>query len=105
MLSVNAFRRVLFVVVAGALVALAPAFAASKKDENWVATWATALVTAAGKAGVEQLTLSVAVTQAAARHLYSSVGFEVIGREPRALKIGDRYVDEDLMLLRLTTND
>jgi len=44
MLAVNAFRRVLFVVVAAALVALAPAFAASKKDENWVATWATALV-------------------------------------------------------------
>ena len=64
-----------------------------------------ALVAAAGKAGVEQLTLSVAVTQAAARHLYASIGFEVIGREPRALKIGDRYVDEDLMLLRLATND
>ncbi|HVS25205.1 MAG TPA: SGNH/GDSL hydrolase family protein [Gammaproteobacteria bacterium] len=44
MLAVNAVRRVVFLVVAAALVVLAPAFAASKKDENWVATWATALV-------------------------------------------------------------
>jgi RimJ/RimL family protein N-acetyltransferase len=54
--------------------------------------------------GLEQLDLSVAVTQPAARRLYESLGFSVYGREPRALKVGDGYVDEDLMLLRLTPN-
>jgi len=53
-------------------------------------------------AGIEQILLSVATDQAAAKNLYQSLGFEVYGREPRTLKIGDRYVDEDLMVLRLT---
>ena len=44
MLAGTAVRRAVFLTLAGALVALAPAFAASKKEENWVATWATALV-------------------------------------------------------------
>jgi lysophospholipase L1-like esterase len=43
MLAVNSVRRAVFVALAAALVTLAPAFAA-KKEENWVATWATALV-------------------------------------------------------------
>jgi len=29
------------------------------------------------------------------------MGFEVYGREVRALKIGDEYVDEDLMVWHL----
>jgi ribosomal protein S18 acetylase RimI-like enzyme len=45
--------------------------------------------------------LQVAVTQAAARRLYESLGFSVYGREPRALKIGDLYIDEDLLVLRI----
>ena len=51
--------------------------------------------------GVEQILLSVATEQTAARKLYESLGFEVYGREPRTLKISDHYVDEDLMILRL----
>src|SRR5579864_1831726 len=50
--------------------------------------------------GVEQVLLSVAATQEAAIGLYRSLGFEAFGREPRALKIGERYVDEEYMIFR-----
>lgn len=52
--------------------------------------------------GLEQVFLSVNTEQTAAKKLYESLGFEVYGREPRTLKIGDDYVDEDLMVLRLS---
>ena len=50
---------------------------------------------------VEQLHLAVVTTNTAARQLYQSLGFEVYGLEPRALKLGDQYWDEELMILRL----
>ncbi len=50
---------------------------------------------------LEQLLLAVATTQTAAQQLYASLGFEVYGRDLRAIKVGDSYVDEDLMVLRL----
>ncbi|HZQ51330.1 MAG TPA: GNAT family N-acetyltransferase [Bryobacteraceae bacterium] len=50
---------------------------------------------------VEQILLSVATGQEAARRLYRQLGFDVYGTEPRALKVGSEYVDEDLMVLRL----
>jgi len=49
--------------------------------------------------GVEQVLLSVATTQEPAIRLYRSVGFQSFGREPRALRIGDRYIDEEYMVL------
>jgi ribosomal protein S18 acetylase RimI-like enzyme len=49
--------------------------------------------------GVEQVTLVVVSTNAVARHLYETFGFTVYGVEPRALKLGDTYYDEDLMIL------
>ncbi len=51
--------------------------------------------------GLEQLLLSVVTSNAAARRLYRSLGFEVYGLEPRALKHCDQYWDEELMILRL----
>ena len=51
--------------------------------------------------GVEQILLSVTATQTAALALYRSLGFESFGREPRALKIGEEFVDEEYLLLRL----
>ena len=42
------------------------------------------------------------VAQDAARHLYRLLGFEVYGLEPRALKMGDQFLDEELMVLRLS---
>jgi ribosomal protein S18 acetylase RimI-like enzyme len=56
---------------------------------------------AAGMAGLEQVLISVTATQMAASALYRALGFEPFGREPRALKVGERYIDEDHMLLRL----
>lgn len=51
--------------------------------------------------GVEQILLSVATEATAAKKLYQSVGFEAYGCEPHTLKVGNRYVNEDLMILRL----
>lgn len=53
--------------------------------------------------GLEQLLLGVMVSQHAARRLYDALGFQVYGREPRALKVGDQYYDEDFMVLDLKT--
>ena len=54
---------------------------------------------AAGIEGVEQIMLSVVTAQNAAVNLYRSLGFEAYGCERRALKIGERYVDEENMVL------
>ena len=52
--------------------------------------------------GIEQVALAVSRQNAAARSLYESLGFEIYGCERRALKIGDAYVDEELMVLYFT---
>lgn len=51
--------------------------------------------------GVGQILLAVTTTQTAAHRLYRSLGFETFGTEPRALKIGQKYIDEEYMILRL----
>lgn len=51
--------------------------------------------------GVEQIHLQVVATNETAKKLYKSLGFETYGVEPRALKDGDRYYDEELMVLFL----
>jgi RimJ/RimL family protein N-acetyltransferase len=48
--------------------------------------------------GLEQIVLTVGQSQAAAKRLYLSLGFEVFGHERHALKVGDVYVDEDYMV-------
>ena len=62
-----------------------------------------AIAYAVRQVGLVQIHLAVVSTQDAARHLYRSLGFEVYGLEPRALKVGDQYFDEELMVLRLPT--
>lgn len=59
---------------------------------------------ASSEPGLEQIILTVGEHQTAARRLYASLGFEPFGHEQRALKIGDEYVDEDYMILRLPTH-
>jgi len=49
--------------------------------------------------GMEQVALAVSRENVGAKTLYESLGFEVYGRERRALKIGGEYVDEELMVL------
>ncbi len=56
---------------------------------------------ARSQTGLEQIKLAVGTDNVAALRLYESFGFKVYGREPGALKLGDTYVDEDLMVLRL----
>lgn len=51
--------------------------------------------------GVEQIHLTLVTTNLAAKKLYSSFGFEVIGFEKEALKYDGKYVDEENMVLFL----
>jgi ribosomal protein S18 acetylase RimI-like enzyme len=51
--------------------------------------------------GLDQVALGVGTGNLGARRLYESFGFKAYGREDRALKIGDRYIAEDLMVLYL----
>ena len=51
--------------------------------------------------GLEQLQLAVVTTNQAAIKLYRSFGFEVYGTEPHALKMGEEYWDEHLMVLSI----
>lgn len=60
---------------------------------------AATLERARSQEGLEQIMLTVGRQQKAARRLYSSAGFEVIGRERHALKVGEVYVDEDYMAI------
>ncbi|MGD1094162.1 MAG: GNAT family N-acetyltransferase [Bryobacteraceae bacterium] len=50
---------------------------------------------------LEQILLSVATGQNAAKQLYRDCGFETYGTEPNALKVGSTYIDEDHMILRV----
>jgi ribosomal protein S18 acetylase RimI-like enzyme len=54
---------------------------------------------------LEEVLLSVAVTQAAARTLYASLGFESYGLERNALRVGEQSIDEDYMALKLRKPD
>jgi RimJ/RimL family protein N-acetyltransferase len=51
--------------------------------------------------GLRCVMLSVAATQTAARHLYTSEGFQPYGLEPEALQVNARFIDEEHMRLRL----
>ncbi len=51
--------------------------------------------------GITSVLLSVVTAQESARRLYLSLGFRSFGVEPRALKINDKYVDEEHMVLTL----
>lgn len=54
---------------------------------------------------VEEVRLTVVASNASAVRLYARLGFREYGREPRALRVGDRYHDELLMALRLRGAD
>lgn len=50
---------------------------------------------------IEQIILAVGAHQHAAMRLYQRFGFQLFGTEPRALKVGDGYVDEHHLILQL----
>ncbi len=60
-----------------------------------------ALIEKAADGSLEQILLGVSSRQNQAQQLYSYLGFTTYGTEPRALKIGGEYLDENLMILRL----
>ena len=64
-----------------------------------------AIARARAWSGVEQVQLAVMTSNAPARALYRAAGFEVFGLERRALRVGDRYVDEEHMVLWIVEND
>ena len=51
--------------------------------------------------GVEQVSLTLVSGKEAARALYLSLGFEPYGLEPHGLKVGERYFDNEHMVLEL----
>ncbi len=50
---------------------------------------------------LEQLMLAVGLFNTGARKVYTALGFVTFGIEPRALRAGDEYVDEEHMILFL----
>jgi RimJ/RimL family protein N-acetyltransferase len=51
--------------------------------------------------GLRSIHLSVTATQPGARRLYASSGFRSYGIEAEALMVGERYIDEEHMILML----
>lgn len=51
--------------------------------------------------GLQQILLSVTFNQIAAIRLYQSLGFKPFGCEPRALRIGENYINEQYMILQM----
>jgi RimJ/RimL family protein N-acetyltransferase len=49
--------------------------------------------------GLEIILLTISVDQPVPRRLYESLGFRSIGIEPKGLKIGNQYLDEEHMVL------
>ena len=61
-----------------------------------------ALITRAGAdTELHQLTLSVTASNHHAVRLYENAGFARYGTLPRAIRVGDRFLDKDLMFLNL----
>lgn len=56
-------------------------------------------VIAVARGEVEQLLATVACLNHPARALYAKLGFEVFGHEPRGQKVGDRYYDQEHLVL------
>jgi RimJ/RimL family protein N-acetyltransferase len=51
--------------------------------------------------GVLQIQLCVNAENVRARNLYLALGFKPFGLEPRAMRVGNQYFDEEHMVLRL----
>jgi RimJ/RimL family protein N-acetyltransferase len=50
---------------------------------------------------LKSLWLDVTTTNQGARALYASCGFRTVAIKPRTLRVGDRYYDEEMMMLDL----
>jgi len=63
---------------------------------------AAILVRARAAAGLRQVQLHVASGNAAAKSLYAKFGFRFAALHPESLRVGERFIDEELWILRLT---
>jgi ribosomal protein S18 acetylase RimI-like enzyme len=61
-----------------------------------------AIARARSIAGVEQISLGVMTTQTIARRLYTSLGFVPWGLETNAVRVNNRFIDEEFMILKLS---
>ncbi len=52
--------------------------------------------------GLEHISLGVMTTQTIARQLYTSLGFVPWGLETNAVRVNDRFIDEEFMILKLS---
>ena len=59
------------------------------------------LVQESRRAGLRLLRLTVFNSNLRARHVYEKAGFREVGKMPKAIRQGDRYVDEVCMALEL----
>jgi ribosomal protein S18 acetylase RimI-like enzyme len=64
-----------------------------------------AISRASSLAGLDSLSLTVALKNEAARNFYLSLGFSTYGVDRRAMKLGAEYLDEELMELLLATDE
>lgn len=53
--------------------------------------------------GVRQIHLGVNAENRRARNLYTALGFQIYGKEPRGLCVNGRYYDEEHMVRMLDT--
>lgn len=60
-----------------------------------------AIVAHARATGLAVLGLTVNTANAGAKRLYQAAGFQVVGAEPRGLRVDGRFIDEDIMALLL----
>jgi ribosomal protein S18 acetylase RimI-like enzyme len=51
--------------------------------------------------GVTQINLTVTASNAAAKTLYTKLGFQTYGHEVRAIRVGDTFYDDDHMVYKL----
>lgn len=61
----------------------------------------TAIAHASENWNIAQVHLCVNTENAPAKNLYEAIGFSTYGIEPRAMKVADRFYDEEHMVLRL----
>jgi ribosomal protein S18 acetylase RimI-like enzyme len=61
-----------------------------------------AIARARSIAGLEHISLGVMTTQTVARQLYTSLGFVPWGLETNAVRVNDRFIDEEFMILKLS---
>jgi ribosomal protein S18 acetylase RimI-like enzyme len=76
---------------------------ASHRGQGIARSLLSQLIDESRQVGLQSLILSVLASNEPARHLYESLGFSVYGREPKAIKKGNEYVDQLHLWLGLAT--